>query len=826
MIKRNASIILLVSILIAGSSCKKRSPYYRSFSGIYPHLAYYNDESECGTGAIVPWAGRLWVVTYGPHLPFGSSDKLYEITPGLRQITRDESIGGTPANRMIHEESGQLFIGPYVIDRRRHVRVISYDRMPGRLTGNARHLTDPRGKIYYATMEEGFYEADVNSLEVKMLYEDSNVTAKKGEDVSSNLKNALLAGDHGKGFYSGQGVAVYSNNGEYGEEALVNPDIESGSLSEWDGKEWKMVRRNQFVEVTGPGGLHGNKNPETDPLWTTGWDNKSLLLGVRDSGKWTFYRLPKASHSYDGAHGWNTEWPRIRDIGTAIAPEYLMTMHGMFWRFPGTFTSSNSAGIRPRSAYLKVIGDFTRWNDTALVFGCDDSAQKEFLNKRKEKGNIEGPGQSNSNLWFTSLSRPGNLGPVNAGGAVWLNEKVDEGEISEPFLFAGWPLRMCWLRNDGDIDNEFLFEIDRSGTGRWELMKSVAVGRRNSAFVEFDAQSAGEWIRVKSAKPVTATVYFSYAAKEGRGLDPDNIFTGLSSVSDTRSTGGLLYGLGNNRRALGVLAGNFNGSSFMEEGYYELDAGMVLSRKENDTTAAFIRYKFSVPVDVVRFDEASAIVDDDMGRRWRLPVRDKAFADLTGASALRLCREVATERDLFNCGGNFYELPANNADGFAKIRPVASHDFRIHDYASYRGMLIMTGIDPEKARTNPHVIISDDGKAAVWAGVIDDLWKTGKPSGEGGPWKNSEVFAGTPSDPYLIGFFDRRSLEIKHDSRAKVRFTIEADPSGTGTWMRYAEVEVAEGEVFKHTFPASFQARWIRFVSDKDCIASAWLKYE
>ncbi|OFX43223.1 MAG: hypothetical protein A2X03_09170 [Bacteroidetes bacterium GWA2_40_15] len=49
----------------------------------------------------------------------------------------------------------------------------------------------------------------------------------------------------------------------------------------------------------------------------------------------------------------------------------------MFWHFPATFTSGNSKGIRPRSAYLKVIGDFTLWNGR-LVFGCDDSAQKEF----------------------------------------------------------------------------------------------------------------------------------------------------------------------------------------------------------------------------------------------------------------------------------------------------------------------------------------------------------------------------------------------------------------------------------------------------------------
>ena len=141
-----------------------------SISGIYPRLAYYNDEGECGTGAVVPWADRLWVITYGPHLPFGSSDKLYEITPDYRQIVRSESIGGTPANRMIHKESNQLFIGPYAIDQTGKVRAIPYKEMPGRHTGNARHLTDPANKIYYGTMEEGFYEVDVHTLQPKMLF--------------------------------------------------------------------------------------------------------------------------------------------------------------------------------------------------------------------------------------------------------------------------------------------------------------------------------------------------------------------------------------------------------------------------------------------------------------------------------------------------------------------------------------------------------------------------------------------------------------------------------------------------------------------------------
>ena len=40
--------------------------------------------------------------------------------------------------------------------------------------------------------------------------------------------------------------------------------------------------------------------------------------------------------------------------------------------------------------------------------------------------------------------------------------------------------------------------------------------------------------------------------------------------------------------------------------------------------------------------------------------------------------EVATERDLFNFGGTFYELPARNAQGFAKIRPIATHNLKIY----------------------------------------------------------------------------------------------------------------------------------------------------
>jgi hypothetical protein len=141
-------------------------------------------------------------------------------------------------------------------------------------------------------------------------------------------------------------------------------------------------------------------------------------------------------------------------------------------------------------------------------------------------------------------------------------------------------------------------------------------------------------------------------------------------------------------------------------------------------------------------------------------------------------------------------------------------------------MLIMTGIDAKTVSGNSHVITSGDGKAAVWAGTIDDLWQMGKPVGEGGPWKNSDVKAGIASDPYLIGFYDKRSLKLSHDSKEVVTFKIEVEPIGHGPWMAYQEVTVKPGEAFEYAFPESLQSRWIRFVADKNCIATSWLKYE
>ena len=62
------------------------------------------------------------------------------------------------------------------------------------------------------------------------------------------------------------------------------------------------------------------------------------------------------------------------------------------------------------------------------------------------------------------------------------------------------------------------------------------------------------------------------------------------------------------------------------------------------------------------------------------------------------------------------------------------------------------------------MVVSDDKKLTLWAGTIDDLWELGKPVGSGGPWVDAQIEADEYSDPYLIGFYDERILNISHKS--------------------------------------------------------------
>ena len=70
--KLNSVIGLLTVFSVLGCTAQKDvKKIPESISGIYPRLAYYNNEGECGTGAVVPWAESFigWVSLWAVILP-------------------------------------------------------------------------------------------------------------------------------------------------------------------------------------------------------------------------------------------------------------------------------------------------------------------------------------------------------------------------------------------------------------------------------------------------------------------------------------------------------------------------------------------------------------------------------------------------------------------------------------------------------------------------------------------------------------------------------------------------------------------------------------
>ncbi|MCB9952803.1 MAG: hypothetical protein H6824_17655 [Planctomycetaceae bacterium] len=921
-------------------------------SGVYPHLTtygvysqngahYLSGHNECGIGAVVPWAGRLWMVNYAPHMPKGSEHKLYSIGPDLsEQMTvHPESVGGTPAGRMIHKESNQLLIAHYLIDAEGHVRVISPQDMPIRVTAIARHLSDPANMVYYIDMEGSIWEANVHTLAVNRLFKKP------------------VPGWHSKGGYTSQGRLVVSNNGELHvgnyDDVLVGgaakSEEERGVLAEYDGQEWRIVERRQFTEVTGPNGVTGGSDGN-DPVWAVGWDKRSLRLKVLDGGTWHTYLLPKAAYCNDASHGWYTEWPRIREITEG---RWMMDMHGMFFNFPKTFSASNSAGISPIGSHLRYVPDFCDWNGRLVLATDETSIQGNPL-----------AGQPQSNLWFGSYEELQNWGPANGYGGPWIDDDVTANTPSDPFLIAGFEHRVLHLatgkrqakteqalratdqqvitelpeqlaalprvtlnrgdwhkpapgfvfevsesakvylavdrrgnpklpeawhktelslkwgkdfedvvyirefpagrvvipRNDtehipgsfgmphtafvetkGSVkafgeatvtlpqqsgvegnDNEapvvFTIQVDKAGDGTWSELDSVTVPAHGYVpyFLPHDINAV--WLRLRTNQDCVATAFLHQTtSKSHDGKQADNValFSGLADVSDANVRGALLYAAKRNRNLRVITS---------DDRYFEFTkAKFEFEPDEPDPelkSLLQIEPEFSV-------DAASVIIKHG-SRTLRLPKGNAAFDKPFPGGWPRAVREVESERELANIHGTFYELPlvTNGAPpAWNLVRPVASHSKQITDFCSWNGLLVLSGVRSDAANDN-HIFADAKQETALWFGGVDDLWKLGKPVGNGGPWLDTKVKAGIPSDPYLMTGYDQKTVHMSHQSDETVTFTLQLDITGTGVWVDYFQTfDVPPGETVTHRFLEGYSANWIRAVTSADTTATVQLEY-
>ncbi len=929
-------------------------------SGIYPHLAVFNGRydpktrswrgtgRECGIGAVVPWAGKLWLITYPPHHTHGGPDKLWTIDKDLSLAMRPESVGGTHAGRMIHRESNQLILGPYFIDAKGKVRACDVkSQLVGRMTAIARHLKDPASLVYFFDMEGAIYEVNVRTLAVKKLFATP------------------VPGWHGKGGYTGQGRFIIANNGERRAPASAYAGLQAGAppkgpdevgcLAEWDGTAWRIVERKQFLDVTGPGGIFGAPD-DAAPGWAIGWDRRSCILKLLDGGKWHTFRLPKASHCFDPAHGWYTEWPRIRE---ACGGTWMMDLHGMFYDFPPGFRMGHTGGLVPIASHLRYIPDFCGWDGT-LVLAADDASL--MMNPMV--------GRAQSNLWFGTLAELKTFGPRSGWGGPWVSDDVRANEPSAPFLIGGFERRCLHLstrasRAAGDVlrttdrfvittlphelaglvrvaiargdyhdpapgysftvdrdvvvylavddrgtpdpgpgwkrtamrleweghytdtvfvrefrkgrvdvpgrddkhgaaghyavpnlcfirpaagdaaepkiaglpeklgaavarsaarapstEATFTLEIDREGNGRWTPYKTITIPAAGYAYHLLPPGFRAAWIRVKADRDCRATAYFHCTSPRTAREGEDGLFRSLAKAgSPAPRVAGLIRPAAHNTRLQFVAQTVAADGNVADAGYWEVDETMTFHRAAKDRTTE-VRKICAVKRDFA-VDDASAIMTWK-GRRYRLPKGDAAFDKPFAWGWPRGIREVQSERYLANIHGTLYEMPRDT--GVPDIKPVCTHNRRIVDFCSWRGLLVISGTRAD-AKADGNHFASEGGAVGLWFGAVDDLWKLGKPVGRGGPWLKTAVKPGVPSDPYLMTGYDEKRVELSHDAPQAVAFTLEVDFDHAG-WHTYATIAVPAGETVIHRFPAGYSAHWVRVTANRACKATAQFIYE
>ena len=448
--------------------------------GVIPSLCLKAElgppRSECGVGALMAWADRLWAISYvSSSGKSGRGTGLYEIDEELNMTKRMEGRTGTYTNRMVHYPSNQLIIGPHIIDEKRKIRTIE-ELVDVRICATMKHLSDEANKVYILGMEGEFYELNVYTGKTKFI-----------SDIKSELKLPFV---HFKAGYTNFGKVIVADNSYDALEFQGKRD--AGCLAEWDGRKWTKLENSPFVEVTGRGNF-GNT------IFASGWDRASAILKVYtdENKKWTAYRLPKASHTFD--HMWQTEWPRIRETEHE---RFLMDCHGMFYELSPWAYSGHVWGIRPISTHLWVLGDFCTFRGM-LVMGADNASPAGDKNLFC--------GEPQSGLWFGKTDDLWSFGKPSGWGGPWWKSDVISGEPSDPYLMTGFDKKCLHLTHDASAAVNFTVEVDFLGNGSWRVYDKIPVAKNGYVHHEFNNGFSAHWIRFTADRDCQATAYLTYS---------------------------------------------------------------------------------------------------------------------------------------------------------------------------------------------------------------------------------------------------------------------------------------------------------------------------
>jgi hypothetical protein len=422
--------------------------------------------SECGIGALMPWADALWAVTYNSNTRrTGTGLGLYRIDEDLRA----ECVhlhDGTHANRFVHHASNQTFIGPYAIDSNGRWRFIEAFA-DQRLTATMAHLKDPANRVYQLTMEGLLYEMDVSSLKPVLL-----------EDLT---KTFGIDRPHFKGGCTAQNRVVVSSNGfyKYGDE-------QSG-LFEWNGASWRALSRKPHMDCAA-------RTDFGQVIFCTGWDESSALLWACVEGKWQRYRLPKASHAF--THAWQTEWMRIREVETE---HYLMDIQGMFYELQPIAFEGKIWGVKPICQHLRTIPDYCSFRGLLAVAGNETTPNQD-----------SNPvvGQPQSGIWFGKTDDLWSWGKPAGWGGPWRKAEVKRDTTSDPMLLTGFQNKSLHIATDRAATIEI--QVDFLGEGAWKTYDEIKVDARGYRHHEFPGGFSAHWVRLIAKTDCTISAEFFF----------------------------------------------------------------------------------------------------------------------------------------------------------------------------------------------------------------------------------------------------------------------------------------------------------------------------
>ena len=401
----------------------------------------------------------------------------------------------------------------------RNVRVIN-DLLEVRIGAMAEHLVKPETMVYMISMDGPMYEVDLNTLETTLLFNlvdalaipvspDPHTTGQCYPHFKDAITVHTDTDGHG-GVIKAGGTLYVASNG-YNERDFTDGSY-CGRLASYNGSTWTTHATTAYYSFA------ARKNYGR-VLYAAGWDSKSAILRILDNGspdapttssEWVQVRLPKASHAFD--HGWQTEWPRIREVETE---RYLLDHQGLFYELSPLGWSASTWGIRPISQHLRVVPDFASFQGLLVMGGNEVSSIFD--------NNIV-TGQSQSGLWLGKTDDLWNWGKPQGWGSVWREDKVEPNVASDPFIMTGFDKKVLHVSMDDlatplPASNVTVYiELDTLGnamhTGRWRRLATVTLNADNNWFEPyiFAAGLSAQWARVSSptgCRNCTATFIYT-----------------------------------------------------------------------------------------------------------------------------------------------------------------------------------------------------------------------------------------------------------------------------------------------------------------------------